>query len=176
MRNLLQAAYSLPWDDPPVDWPARLVLLTFTYPQEFPADGRAVKRHKKLWQQRFDHRWGRLVGLWAYEFQVRGAPHIHFYVYMPRDQELEAWPARGWANPSDERWVWASEVWAEIVGEGSERHRLLGVHVRRALYGGGRRNAGYIADYLAKHSVKWTQKEVPEGFGHVGRMWGYVGW
>jgi hypothetical protein len=56
-------------------------MITLTYPADWlpvAQDGAKVKRHLKMFCQRWERAWGEsLRGAWKLEFQARGAPHIH---------------------------------------------------------------------------------------------------
>jgi hypothetical protein len=60
------------------------VMITLTYPSEFPADGRIVKDHWKRMRQWLTRN-GVSSGLWFLEFQERGAPHFHIFTRDPVD-------------------------------------------------------------------------------------------
>jgi hypothetical protein len=125
------------------------VLVTLTYPREFPADGRLVKQH---WDnmRRWLTRRG-VAGAWFMEFQARGAPHFHCFLTgeVPK-QEVAA-------------------AWFRIVGSGDDRHLRAGTRVEalRELHAAGA--------YAAKYLKKQEQKDVPDGFSSVGRFWGLFG-
>ncbi len=125
------------------------VLVTLTYPREFPADGRLVKQH---WDnmRRWLTRRG-VAGAWFMEFQARGAPHFHCFLTgeVPK-QEVAA-------------------AWYRIVGSGDDRHLRAGTRVEalRELHAAGA--------YAAKYLKKQEQKDVPDGFSSVGRFWGLFG-
>src|ERR1700681_2895636 len=67
-RNLQKAALRFRWHEL-----GRLVLVTLSYPDNFPPDGRLVKRQvKELWR-RWEREYGeRPRGIWGLEFQDRG--------------------------------------------------------------------------------------------------------
>ena len=54
-------------------------LITLTYPREYTADGKAVKKHLNSFLQ-YLRRLG-LAYCWVLEFQERGAPHFHILVW-----------------------------------------------------------------------------------------------
>lgn len=143
------------------DW-----MVTLTMPGEWEsvcADGRAFKRHVRVWRRRLE-RWFQAQGirewsgLWFCEFQKRGAPHLHVLLWGPRLSELET---SGFA-------AWASSSWADVVAHADpverEKHLRAGTRVERVR----RPHFGYAAKYASK----MEQKLVPDGFRDVGRFWG----
>lgn len=127
--------------------------ITLTYPAELVGelDGRESKKHLGRfikWLQ--DVECGKdVVYAWVLEFQKNGNPHYHLML---------------------DRFVPAQAVadrWYEIVGSGLEKHRKAGTRVEAI------RSKIAVADYLARYLTKMHQKDVPDGFKHVGRFWGY---
>lgn len=122
-------------------------LITLTYPSEYSADGKAVKKQLNSFLQylrRLD-----VTYCWVLEFQLRGAPHFHILVsdYVPKDDV-----ARRWFN---------------IVGSGDEKHLRAGTRVE-GVNGDKNRLLRYLFSYLRKAD----QKKVPEEYIGVGRFWG----
>lgn len=135
------------------------VLLTLTYPAEFPTDGGACKEHLR----RFFARCRRYAAddatarqdfsaFWFVEFQERGAPHFHILT----NREF----------PKD----WISTAWYECVGSGDARHLAAGTRIERIRSG----RHGTCA-YATKYANKQDQKVVPHDFHSVGRFWGICG-
>lgn len=119
-----------------------------TYPREFPADGRIVKRHLNAFLVEFRRRFPGADYAWFLEFQERGAPHLHFFATVRPDRK------------------WLASTWFRVVASGDERHLRAGTSwdVLRVKDGALR--------YAAKYAAKAGQKIVPEGFANVGRFWG----
>src|SRR5487761_1568875 len=73
---------SLPWERL-----SRPALISLTYPGDWKRwvpEGRRLEAHRTALRRRWDRRWGEPVaGVWAKEFQRRGAPHLHLYVGLP---------------------------------------------------------------------------------------------
>ena len=132
------------------NFPGLSVMLTLTYPGDFPLDGRTVKNHWRRMRQWFSRR-GNASGLWFLEFQARGAPHFH--VFMPSEV------------PKND----VAAAWYEIVGSGDIRHLWAGTRTEAL------RNPQAAGAYAAKYASKTVQKDVPEGFLDVGRFWGTWG-
>lgn len=132
-------------------------MITLTYPNEFPCDGRIVKRHLHVFLTRVQRHCGKVVYLWFLEFQKRGAPHFHILLTLglpedKRDRELE--------------YQWLSYTWYKVVGSEDDDHLLAGTRWEDLHDEEGGRH------YVVKYSQKTYQKLVPEGFRSVGRFWG----
>lgn len=122
------------------------IMITLTYPGEFPADGKKVKRDLdafKKWLARRGVSWA-----WFLEFQERGAPHFHLFTNLPVKAEKVA------------------QAWFRIVGSGDEKHLRAGTRVEWL------RNPDAAGIYAAKYGSKAEQKEVPDEYQNVGRFWG----
>jgi hypothetical protein len=161
MRRLVHTASN--WTGPDLTY-----MLHLTYPEEYPADGRIVKRHWANLRRRLESVGP--AGLWVLEFQRRGAPHIHAL--------SSRLPGRLVNRKTGERIdfrSWLSNTWARIVdarnedGEPDLKHLVAGTRVELL------REKHAAAAYAAKYASKWEQKEVPEGFQNVGRFWGTYG-
>lgn len=169
-RNLLKAALRFPWDDM-----GPVALATLTYPEDFPLDGWAAKRHlDRLWKRWETYFGERPWGLWAMEFQRRGAIHFHTFLRVPALPGLEE-------DRFEVLQAWGFRVWSEIVGFGSDpvdeyHHNRMGLrfNVSPGWYAGSMGAMG-IAEYLVAHAGKGAQKELPEGLVRPGRFWGAVG-
>jgi hypothetical protein len=130
---------------------AFVVMVTLTYPADFPADGLIVKQHFKRFKDSLLRRYSADY-LWCLEFQKRGAPHYHILIDNP--------------GPLDDR-LWVSRRWFDVVGSGDHKHLLAGTRVERLRSKeGGKR-------YVVKYASKMRQKKVPDGYANVGRFWGH---
>ena len=169
--TMLKAALFYPWHEL-----GRLGLVTLTYPEKFPMNGREVKDHLRRLMRRWAQRWGqRPRGIWCLEFQQRGAPHFHAFVELPR---------RAFEIDFDGCTVieqWGLSEWGRIVGfstdrvtEQDHRNMRLRFNVSPAWYAAGK-SAVRVAEYMADHSGKWIQKQPPPGYKNVGRFWGVLG-
>jgi hypothetical protein len=150
-RRLLKLCASIPWSLFEVR-----MFTTLTYPDEFPTDGREVKRHLRAFRNRFERRWGRQAAVWKLEFQRRGAPHFHFLLSLPAGADHEQFRA------------WLSAAWFEIVASGDLRHLRAGTQAQVADTDCGR----YFAYGVKSSGSKEYQNQVPENFENVGRFWG----
>lgn len=126
------------------------VMLTLTYPAEYPVDGEVVKRHWSAFREWLIRRG--IAGLWFLEFQQRGAPHLHVFLTSPVYKRA------------------VSDAWYRIVASGDERHHRVGTRIEWL------RSKDSAARYASKYAYKVEQKDVPEGFENVGRFWGLFGW
>ena len=125
------------------------VMITLTYPGEYPTDGRKTKRDWSALRHWLTRRG--LAGFWWLEYQERGAPHIHCFLSgRVEKQEL-------------------AEAWFRIVASGDERHLRAGTRVEAV------RQPHALAAYAAKYAAKMEQKEVPAEYTEVGRFWGLFG-
>ena len=126
--------------------------ITLTYPAELVGelDGRESKKHLERFIRWVQWEFGKdVVYAWVLEFQKNGNPHYHLML----DRFV---PAQA-----------VAERWYTIVGSELEKHLKAGTRVEAI------RSKIAVADYLARYLTKMHQKDVPEGFKHVGRFWGY---
>lgn len=126
------------------------VMVTLTYPGEYPYDGKIVKGHLDTFIKWLKYH-GVKYGIWWLEFQERGAPHFHMFI----------------SDHIDHRYVAAA--WYKIVGSGNLAHLKAGTRVEAV------RNADSGYSYALAYSQKVQQKIVPAGFENVGRFWGKWG-
>lgn len=124
-------------------------MVTLTYPNIFPNDGRIIKKHLDAmlqWLRR------RNIGgyLWFLEFQKRGAPHYH--ILLSGGDFIDRYDL--------------SERWYTIVGSNDKKHMESGTRIER-----GRSERG-LHRYAVKYAAKLRQKTVPKTFVSVGRLWG----
>lgn len=153
-----------------VDWvnvPGIPEMVTLTYPRVFPDNGPECKAHLAAFIERHRRRWGSVRGSWKMEFQRRGAPHFHLYIFRPS------------MVPIREYMAWVARAWYEVVGSGDPLHLQAGTSVDRQ-FCSKVRSSRMIAWYFAKHQLKGDhgkkyQNEVPEGFRLPGRFWGILG-
>ena len=134
-------------------------MVTLTYPQVYPTDGKTVKRHLKAFLEalkRYNQR--SYSYLWFLEFQKRGAPHIHLLldVVLPRrKQELGNYRH------------WVAQTWYRIVDSGDYKHALAGTRTERI------RKPDGAKRYATKYAFKMQQKQVPAEMRNIGRFYGY---
>ncbi len=133
------------------------------YPER-KVSGEIVKdKHLKAFRKRLERYFKRLGvprkewgALWFFEFQTRGAPHVHLMLW--RLSGLDLAPLREFVSTS----------WAEVVNhpdpEEFSKHLKAGTRVELA-------RAKHFG-YACKYASKMIQKSVPDGWESVGRFWG----
>ena len=132
------------------NFPGLEIMLTLTYPADFPLDGRLVKDHWRRFRQ-WMIRNGAVTGLWVLEFQKRGAPHFHIFIQAPLDR------------------VAVSVAWYKIVNSRDPKHLAAGTRIETFRY------PPALGSYVMKYASKTDQKDVPSEFENVGRFWGIWG-
>ena len=126
---------------------------TLTYPAEWTWDVKLWKLHLKMFSQRFLRRWPDAGFIWKLEFQKRGAPHFHPFIWGMKDGQY-----RDFMH-------WLSDVWNEIV-EGDASHFAAGTSIERM------RSVGAAIRYVSGYASKADQTLPGQ---KVGRYWGVVG-
>lgn len=132
------------------NFPGLEIMLTLTYPANFPLDGRLVKTHWRRFRQ-WMIRNGADTGLWVLEFQKRGAPHFHIFIREPLDKDA------------------VSNAWYKIVNSRDPKHLVAGTRIETFRY------PPALGSYVMKYAAKMEQKDVPAEFENVGRFWGVWG-
>ena len=130
----------------------KMIVVTLTYPGEYPQDPVLCKRHLKALRKRLQREFGTFAAFWRMGIQRRGAWHSHLLLFVG--------PSFG---PIERLRRLISSSWYEIAGKVSEGHLHAGtrvVAVRRW-----REATSYAERYLAK------PEEFPEGL-QTGRIWG----
>lgn len=140
-------------------------MLTLTYPDGFGIDGRKSKNDLKRfcqWLESWaddnlnDYGRSRFSIFWFLEFTESGRIHYHLLCTDYIDYRDIAF------------------AWASIVSKGTDqfdKHLKAGTRIEKIQTG----RSGIIS-YAAKYAAKQSQKVVPDGFGWVGRFWGYRGY
>ena len=125
-------------------------MITLTYGDTWPTDGRVVKKHLAAFFERI-RRLGYFDAnslVWWLEFQERGAPHVHMVV-------------TGWISRKT-----VARAWAAITsGDETACSRVESL-----------RDPDGVGGYAAKYASKSDQKTVPDGYDNVGRFWGRRGY
>ncbi len=128
-------------------------MLTLTYPEDFPKDGRLVKKQLDRFLKAWRRKYGKRPYVWFLEFQERGAPHFHMLT------DVEGWEV-------DRQWL--ARTWARIVDGGQ---KVYNVHSHVKQWDVIRKQDG-AARYVAKYAKKHRQKIVPADYLNVGAFWG----
>jgi len=121
-----------------------------TYPSIFPTDPTVYKNHIEYFYDRLERKFKNVGIIWRLEFQKRGAPHFHVFVW-------------GVDYVSLLRVV--SRMWYETVGSGDPKHLEAGTRVEKLRSWRGA--IGYAGKYLGKIDKTYN--------GLVGRWWGVKG-
>lgn len=163
--------------------------MTLTYHNDYPTDGKEVKRHLHNFRKNIMKRYPDIILIWKLEFQQRGAPHYHiiaitrnpvelgnyqiikdgnFYFYDRESKQVKKDGLQGFR-------AYVQNIWSKVTG-GSIQNYNSGIEVEAV------RNKKampyYLCSYIAKErktSGKEYQEKVPEWFENVGRWWGCYG-
>lgn len=140
-------------------------MITLTYGNEFPQNGKQVKRDLNLFLSALRYRITGVKYLWFLEFQQRGAPHVHILLSSSFEEQV--------FGNLVEKWIALSSSYAESdVSE--ENIRKFNLHQRDGVYDfwqNARSNRG-LSHYAVKYATKTEQKQVPPAYQSVGRFWG----
>ena len=126
------------------------LFVTLTYPDHYP-DARTAKRQLKAFLMRCKRRWPEFGYIWRLEFQKRGAPHFHLFM---------------WGIDPRDAFVNMPRLWYQVVGSNDIKHLDHGCKVEKIRSYRGTMN--YASKYVCKVS-----EEIPED--SLGRFWGYGG-
>lgn len=128
--------------------------LTLTYPAEWTWDAELWKRQLKIFSQRFIRRFPTAGFIWKLEFQERGAPHFHPFVWGISESE-------GFRAIIE----FVSEAWFEVVGSGDQKHFIAGTRAEKIRTAMGAMR--YVSGYASKSDQTLPGRK-------VGRYWGVV--
>jgi hypothetical protein len=129
-----------------------MVLVTLTYPHEYPEDPDRCKGHLKALRKRLQREYGRFAAFWRLGIQKRGAWHFHLLLFRGSSFGLICDLRR-----------FISRSWYEITGRVSEEHLRAGTRVGAAKKW--KQATSNAERYLAK------PEEFPKGM-QPGRIWG----
>lgn len=144
-------------------------MVTLTYPGHFSPDERRWKRDLDAWLKRLKREHPTVAAIWKLEFQQRGAPHFHLFLWsLPIDDH---WSEKARSNPVNlqkpllySKFVdWLSRSWYEVVASGDEKHLRAGTRFERI------RSPQGIMRYVAGYMSKDDQTAPGQ---NVGRYWG----
>lgn len=127
--------------------------LTLTYPSSWPT-ARESKKHLSSFIKRLKRRYGDDLGyIWKLEFQKRGAPHYHIFLWGINDYGKKLMG-------------WIADSWAEVCKIGDENHVKAGTCIQKI------RTWKGVRSYSAKYFGKIDENEREKG---IGRVWGIGG-
>lgn len=134
---------------------SRALVVTLTYPAEFPApeDHETYKSHLHTFTVYLRRKWKLCSGIWKLEFQTRGAAHYHLMLFGLNGEKLESVRA------------WVRETWYHIAHNGDKHLGSAGTQVDQI------KSAGGAVSYLVKYLSKGDQT-MPGNFS--GRYWGKI--
>lgn len=137
---------------------SRPVFVTLTYPENYPSDYKKYKRDLSNFSKRLKYAFPGVSVLWKLEFQDRGAPHYHMFVFGASLSRLQAF---------------IPLAWYQVVKSGDEKH----LRWHRGELGNG--NEHCVQEIRSWNGVKsYTAKYFTKGVNVVsetGRFWGYWG-
>lgn len=136
-------------------------MLTLTYHEEWPSDGRESKRQLQTVLQMLRDK--SIHYLWVLEWQSRGVPHYHIWM----DRRFPDVPA--WQDDGRNSWRNIMRAWLKATGQiNDEKACKFGFH--QSSYVDWEVKVGN--NYAAKYADKQTQKGLPPGVERYGRWWG----
>lgn len=142
-RNLMNLMATLDRENLPL-------FVTLTYPKKYPDPVRS-KRDLKVFIQRIKRLWPDVGYIWKLEFQKRGAPHFHLFM---------------WGVDYESALGSISNIWFDVCKTGDPKHLLAGTNVERI------RDPRGIMCYASKYLGKVIEEDLPE---ELGRLWGRGG-
>jgi len=134
----------------------RAIILTLTYPSEFPApeDHATYKNHLRVFYQGLCRHFPGCSGVWKLEFQQRGAAHFHLICLNLHGEEIDALR------------VWVETRWYKIAHNGDKHLGKAACNLERI------KTAAGGMSYLVKYVSKGDQT-MPGNF--TGRYWASSG-
>lgn len=132
--------------------------VTLTYPNNYPKDGKSVKKDLNLFLTKMRQRFSGLDYFWFLEFQKRGAPHFHLLTTVEPSRYNCHVVSKCWADTVKTDWALVYNVHKGLYGNRCSLERVKQKD-------GARR-------YVLKYALKAYQKTVPKYYKNVGRFWG----
>lgn len=130
-------------------------MLTLTYPEKYPTNGKTVKTHLNLQLTKMRYHFEGVSYVWWLEFQQRGAPHAHLITTIQITPAIRRQLAKSWV--------------AAVGSYGTEKMYRVHNHKRQIA------NLDHpegAKRYCVKYAIKERQKTVPDNYRNVGRFWG----
>lgn len=131
----------------------RPLMVTLTYPGDWPASPEVWKSHLRAFTKRLRRRYPDAAIIWRLEAQERGAPHYHLLIFGVRYLPFQ----------------WVGDAWATITdGNAAACARVERVRSWRGV-------VSYASKYLAKLDGRAFRAGVAgDELVEVGRLWGVV--
>ena len=187
--NMVRRLVSL--DYAPLVAAGRPAMVTLTYPGDWltvAPDGATATAHLKAFRKRLTRAFdGPALAVWKKEYQLRGAPHYHLFMPVPKGYRLGCGKRTCGTDPSTfccfRRWV--GQTWAAVVAHPDpvqrSLHEIAGTAVD-VYQGRAMTDPRRVAVYFTKHGAlagKEYQNQPPaewvEAGAKCGRFWGYWG-
>lgn len=144
-------------------------MMTLTYGDEFPHDGKKCKRDLNRFLVWFRYHYGGDY-LWFWEFQKRGAPHCHILL-------AEKYPGTKGHKAFAQAWVRACKLDPDHIALDQKTgirydyaDRVYRFHCRKKAWEPVREKEG-AKRYALMYAVKPKQKAVPAKYQNVGVFW-----
>lgn len=146
--------------------------ITLTYGVNFPHSGKRVKNHLHRFLGLMKKHFGKFDYLWFFEFQKRGAPHLHMMTTLCKPNQ---WERQTFAS------LWAIDVqgledWKYSRLKDRRRFmdcsNVIEFHLRPRQWEPLKSKEG-AARYATKYALKMIQKVPPVWFQDTGRFWGH---
>jgi hypothetical protein len=128
--------------------------VTLTYHNNFPTSPDEWKAHNKSFIQRLQRIYPDLVYFWKLEFQQRGAPHFHYFLFLPKHSPHSFAPNLDLA---------VHRIWLDYRNCDCIHCAAHSIHIQPIT--GFRKASTYLSKYMAK-----GDQYVPVRF--PGRFWG----
>lgn len=154
-----------------------LSVMTLTYGQNYPMNGRETKKHLNNFLVASRRLWGAFEYVWVLEFQQRGAVHFHVATTLapPTDAERHEF-ALVWTRisvPGDWLYCELFDAGGRYIPGQTLGCMLAGymVHSHHRSWEPIKKLDG-VGRYFAKYANKLRQKKPPSFYRDVGRFWG----
>lgn len=152
-------------------------LLTLSYGQNYPRDGKEVKKDLNAFLVKLRREFGPVKYFWFMEFQERGAPHFHMGLNIgpPQDEDRRI-VADCWCRIAEKYdFLYSPVNWKKSgpkkFSSGiSTREAVRAVHEYHEQWQEIREFDGAIR-YIIAYATKPHQKTVPPDYSNVGRFW-----
>jgi len=151
-------------------------LLTLTYGQNFPMNGKRVKQDLNKFITYMRRSLGDFEYCWFLEFQRRGAPHFHLMLTLDNVGQCEReLVAELWGKIAEPfNWPYTAIAWPYkrecAKFGGNTQDAVIAQHRRVKTWERKKKDNGMVR-YAVKYATKIRQKRVPSEYSNVGRFW-----